>query len=401
MSEASENGAAKRIPRPPKPPSDSDDEVLSPEEEAAQFEDEVGSFLVVEKECPTSTGCYSGQYMSELEFYQRTEVRTHGPFASYRAALVEAISLRDRDCRYEHLEPEELAEIREEGPPYTSPNNGDEDYECTIYVLEESVHKARSEEDEKRMRAQFDKRKAKALAANDAKRLKVQKKGNVHYSFPPEDFDIPAEIEIKSAEDAAALSPAKASTVKSLMVDVERLAAGDSSLPSLLASFTSLSELHLMNADWSDEDSVLAVLKASSTLSKTVRVLCLYFGHLSPESTSCLVGFSSLVELRLLRCFSLEYFDHDTGYDDEDDRADTESLPYDEALRDLREGLENFERLVASNGNDSESETYFHRYCCSEDIFEELRDTGLKVSRDDEEEDDDEEGDDDDDDDYN
>ena len=51
------------------------------------------------------------------------------------------------------------------------------------------------------------------LGSNGLCQLKVQERGRVHYSFPPESYDIKAEREILTAEDLS-ISPVDASTVK-------------------------------------------------------------------------------------------------------------------------------------------------------------------------------------------
>ena len=146
-------------------------------------EEEAGKeYLVVVQTYPTNTGCYSGMRWSELDLHRRTDVETHGPFPSYREALVDAIERRNANEVFGDGEaPDDVKEEwATQGPPYCSGSlqNYDEDEEQTIDVIEKTLYEEQAAEQAIKMEALWQKRIAAIDTKKDTKRAKVPSSHN-------------------------------------------------------------------------------------------------------------------------------------------------------------------------------------------------------------------------------
>jgi hypothetical protein len=262
--------------------------------------------------------------MSDAERARRTRVETFGPFPTYRKALVDAISRRDKeDCFYDCRFSEEdiWKDWRRDGPPYCSNvfQSGDAETDLTFDVVTQADCDQRAAREAALRQAGVARRAAAYERKKAARGAEIAARGRVHYSIPPQPYDIKAECEILSVGDlrdsfASAVGvgtagPAGGSAVgggaegegvggvgavSTLMIDcsttVNQVGTGDT-LPALLAHHSALRELHL-HKSCLDEEHFFAILLEAPHLANTLRTLCFYNSVVTPEAVESLQGFT-------------------------------------------------------------------------------------------------------------
>ena len=160
-------------------------------------------WLVITTEYPTEYGCYRGRRWSRAELIVRrsTEI-AEGPFKTRTAAVRAAKRLRDRECP--HFEDWESQTTFDEEPPWDSSalGNWDNDEEVTIEVLTRTEHEAKTAADKKYLAIQREKAVFDRALKTEMLKRHIQTVGQVHYSHPPQPWDIKADLEAENEQPA-------------------------------------------------------------------------------------------------------------------------------------------------------------------------------------------------------
>ena len=370
----------------------SPDEATADKKRKAKDNDD--KYVVVTTRYPTSYGCHHGREWTTAELIWRSDVQASKESYDTKEEAIEAArKVRDDECEFQDCE-----EIIDEDdlPPWDSSimANYDNDEEVIIDVMTRAEYQAQVEENQRylnnaRFEKQFESKVERGVLAEKAKAI-----GRVFYSFPPQPYDIPAELEMDDSSDRQEILKKDLGSLKSLRFAGGKLwkasidfwnesedteqdpkKAPPDLLLETLARCSNLEELHLKLTDsFQTELSsgyIDKILEVAPHLSETLKVLSTPMIHISPDGLKSIASFSQLEQLDIWESMTTEHWEDDN--DDMNGFGSTEVLPYDNALEECILNLPKLERLDLGNG-DYESQRYLHDYSLSREALSNVRD---------------------------
>ncbi|KAH8065682.1 N-acetylgalactosamine 4-sulfate 6-O-sulfotransferase [Aureococcus anophagefferens] len=300
-------------------------EILAAEIEAAGSGEMMpaDALVVVETVYPRP---YLGRAWTREELLHQSQVTVHGPYATVAAAVEQARDVRDGCGRF----PPRTAAT---GPPPwdSGAEAGDRDADTSVEVLDERAYAARRDGDAAALRRARARDVFARRVAAEMRGAQVRAAGRVHYSDPPEAYDIRADLDVDAAaarelEEAAVEA---AATLRFAVGAATPPGEAAAALVALVARCGALAELH-------------------------------YDGRSAPRGAADACG---LERLDVSDCFSSEFFDHE---------ADPPVYPYDAPLAACFERLPRLRYVDFGHGDDDALATFWG-YCFSQDRVEALR----------------------------
>lgn len=252
--------------------------------------------MVLETQYPTSYGCYRGKVWRDFELYRASKRTTHGPYSSRKKAVDAAEAMVIDDAIFESDDVDELRDQWRSEEVWNSADleNCDNDEETLIEVYEESILENKLARDEAEMRQSFEDFCARADSKDAQQGQAIALSGKVHYSFPPREQDIHAELEIDlgavpaDATAASLVSDHQARHVKTLCIKDKTASAGTDLLPDILGRFQNLRELHWHNAMLHDADRLTRILAGCPRLPLRLTTLSVPLGSIAPDAVQVL-----------------------------------------------------------------------------------------------------------------
>ena len=380
------------------------------------------TYVVVTTTYPTTYGCNRGKSWTQAELIARSDISATGSYKTRDEAIQAARRIRNRSCYFEdacepdpdEYDSEDLEEMEDndyrftnsDEPPYDSADleNWDNDEEEMIEVMTREDFEEEQANNQAFLRKEGMKRRYHFTVKGKMMELQIKDAGRVHYSTPPQPFDLKAEVEVAEEDcrdgplaklmraddlNRGLAVPSNASDIKSLMylggkkelkefstkcsrANKDEIAKGLGSTPLLdiVAACTSLEELHIkgfMGCTVSPTF-VDALIKAAPHLPHTLKVLSVGMNDVEPEALDSLCALKSLERLDFMNCF--QSFDYEPSYGYDSDSEDSPERPYDKGLVALANSLPNLKRIDLGYGHDT---SHLFGYQLSPNIFAQVR----------------------------
>ena len=361
------------------------------------------TYVVVETSYPTQ---YLGREWTRAELLHQSSVAVHGPYATVDAATRKAWEVREASGLFRVG-----GDCLPASPPWDSglllcaDDGDDRGSELRLEVLEERAYGERQESEATCLRRAQSETVFKKRVEAAMRHAQVVAAGRVHYSDPPEAYDIAADLEVDSAS-AGDISEARAAAALPLRFvplppvapaadggdaapddrgdragpppppaeeeasaeDGEDGALSSSSaccaLASLVARCPNLAELHYRgrSVGRGETDAALSRVAKGEACRASLTLLRVQ-GRLSPQTLGDLAGLRRLERLDISDSFVSEFFDF---------AADRPTFPYDAPLRKCLESMPGLAYLDLGHGDDDALQTFWD-YCVSQDAMAEFQ----------------------------